>query len=83
MRTLVAIALIVCGTALIAIPYVHSTFTTHQMADVMISLKSSADLTTSVPKYANFVCFIGGPIMIIVGALAGLLPRKSNQTPSA
>ncbi len=71
-----AIALIVCGTILIAIPYIHNTIAMRQLTDTMVALSKPVNLTADIPKHADTVCMLGGFIMIVVGAIAGLRSGK-------
>ncbi len=72
MKTPVAVTLIVCGTVLIALPYIHNTLAMKQVVDTMVALNKTVNLTADVPRYADAVCMIGGIVMILAGAIAGL-----------
>ena len=78
MKSSIAVALIVCGTALIMVPYIHNTIAMEQVTATMIALKKTVDLTGDLPKYANIFCMLGGIVMVLVGAIAGLRSGKSN-----
>ena len=76
MRSSVAITMIVCGTVLIAVPYIHNTVAMHQVTHTMVALNKTVNLTADMPKHADTACMLGGVIMIIVGAIAGLRTGK-------
>ena len=76
MKSSVAMALIICGTMLIAVPYIHNAVAMQQVTDTMAALNKPVNITASMPKYADTACMFGGIIMIVVGAVAGLRPAK-------
>ena len=76
MKTSVAIALIVCGTVLIAMPYIHNTIVMHRVTATMIALNKSVNLSADIPKNANFINILCGSSMVFVGAIAGLFSVK-------
>ncbi len=78
MKSSVAIAMIVCGTILIAVPYIHSTISMQQVVETMVALNKTVNLTADMPKHADTACMVGGVIMIVVGAIAGLCTRKTE-----
>jgi hypothetical protein len=78
MKSSVIIALIVCGTVLVAIPYIHNTVAVAQLTDTMVALSKPVNLTADLPKYADVACMLGGFIMIMAGAIAGLRSEKSD-----
>lgn len=78
MKSSVAIALIICGTVLIALPSVHDTIAMQQLATVMVELDKTARLTGDMPKYADALCMFGGIAMVAVGAIAGLRGGKQG-----
>ena len=79
MKSSVAIALIVCGTILVAMPYIHNTIAMGQVTETMAALNKPVNLTADMPKYADPVCMLGGIIMIIVGAIGGLRSGKPDE----
>ncbi len=79
MKSSVAITLIVCGTALIAVPYVFSTINTLQVAEAMVALEKDVNLRADMPKHADTACMFGGIAMIVVGAIAGLKSGKPQE----
>lgn len=78
MKSSVAIAMIVCGTILIAVPYIHNTLALQQVTETMVALNKTVNLTADMPKYADTACMIGGIVMIVVGAIAGLRSEKTE-----
>lgn len=76
MRSPVAITMIVCGTILIAVPFIHNTVAMQQVTDTMVALNKTVNLTADMPKYADTACMFGGVIMIVIGAIAGLRTGK-------
>ncbi len=64
--------MIVCGTILIAVPYIHNTLGMQEVAEAMVALGKPVNLTAHMPKYTDTVCMIGGVLMILVGAISGL-----------
>ncbi|MBT7053442.1 MAG: hypothetical protein HN976_00035 [Lentisphaerae bacterium] len=78
MKSSVAIALIICGTVLIALPYIHNTVAMQQVANTMVALNKTVNLTADIPKHASTVCMLGGTIMIVVGAIAGSRTDKPD-----
>jgi len=79
MKSSVAIALIVCGTILMATPYIHNGIVIRQVTDTMAALNDMVNVTVPMPKYANTACMVGGLIMIVVGAIAGLRSGKPER----
>ena len=71
MKTSVVITMIVCGTVLVALPYIHNTVIMQQIAQTMVLLNKTVNLTGDLPKHADVTCMFGGIAMIIVGAIAG------------
>ena len=71
MKSSIAIALIVCGTILIAVPYIHQTIVMQQVTSTMIALERTVNLTADLPKFASVITMIGGFLMIIFGAILG------------
>lgn len=82
MKASVVITLIVCGTILVAIPYIHNTVAVKQLTDTMVALSKPVNLTADLPKYADIVCMTGGFMMIIAGVIAGLPSEKSSSLQS-
>jgi len=82
MKSSVAIALIVCGTILVAMPYIHNTIAMGQVTETMAALNKPVNLTADMPKYADTVCMLGGIAMIVVGAIAGLRCGKPDRLAS-
>ena len=78
MKSSIAVALIVCGTVLIVVPYIHNTIAMQQVTGTMVALKGTVNLRGDIPKYANFVCMLSGIVMIAVGAIAGRRSGKSD-----
>ncbi|HNT37238.1 MAG TPA: hypothetical protein PKH07_19760, partial [bacterium] len=72
MKSSVAVAMIVCGTILIAMPYIHNMIAMQQVAAAMVALNTTVNLTADIPKHADEFCMFGGIVMIVVGAVAGL-----------
>ena len=70
--------MIVCGTILIAVPYIHNTLALQQVTETMVALNKTVNLTADMPKYADTACMIGGIVMIVVGAIAGLRSEKTE-----
>jgi hypothetical protein len=78
MKASVAITMIICGTVLISLPYIHQTLAMEQVKQTMVALNKTVNLTASLPKYADAACLLGGIVMIIIGSFAGLR-SQSNQ----
>ena len=76
MKSSVAIAMIVCGTILIALPYIHNTVAMQQVTHTMVALDKPVNLTADMPRHADTACLLGGILMIVVGAVAGLRSSK-------
>lgn len=72
--------MIVCGTVLIAMPYIYSTVSMQQVTTTMVALNKPVNLTADLPKYADVTSMICGILMVIVGAIAGLSSRRNEQT---
>ena len=79
MKSSVAIVLIVCGTILIAVPYIHDTVVMWQIADTAAAMGKTVRRTGDMPKHADIVCMPGGISMIIAGAISGLRSGKPDQ----
>ena len=79
MKSSVAITMIVCGTVLIAVPYIHNTVAMQQVTDTMVALDKPVNLTASMPEYADTACMLGGLIMVVIGSIAGLRSGKSSM----
>ena len=78
MKSSIGVALIVCGTVLISVPYIHNTIAMQQLTDTMVALNKAVNLRGDMPKYADIACMLGGIVMIVVGAIAGLRSGKSD-----
>ena len=78
MKSSVAVALIVCGTVLAVVPYVHNTIAMEQLTATMIALSKPVNLKADIPRHADEVCMFGGFVMIVVGAIAGLRGQKPD-----
>ncbi len=70
--------MIVCGTILIAAPYIHSAVAMHQVTSTMVALNKTVSLSADMPQHADTACMLGGIIMIVVGAIAGLRAANSE-----
>lgn len=70
--------MIVCGTILIAMPYIHNTLSMQQVTEAMVALNKPVNLTADLPEYANLACMLGGIFMVTVGAFAGLRSEKNQ-----
>ena len=79
MKVSVAIALIVCGTVLIIVPYAHTSFGISKTADVMIQLSKTVNLKTGLPKSHDTVCMISGLAMILTGAISSFMKQKKDN----
>ena len=78
MKSSVAIALIVCGTILMATPYIHNGIVIGQVTDTMVGMGKAVNVTAHMPEYADTACMVGGLIMIVVGGIAGLRSGKAE-----
>ena len=78
MQASVAIVLILCGTILIAIPYIHNAVVMDQMTSAMTSLNKTVNLRADMPKHSDSACVIGGIVMIAVGGIGAL---RGGKTP--
>ena len=78
MKSSVIIALIVCGTVLVAMPYIHNTIVMAKLTDTMVSLDKPVNLTGDLPEHADIICMVGGFVMIAAGAVAGLRSKDSK-----
>ena len=72
MKSSVAIALIVCGTILMATPYIHNGIVIGQVTDTMAAMNDTVNVSARMPRHADTACLVGGLVMILVGAIAGL-----------
>jgi len=78
MKVSVAIALIVCGTILIIVPYVSHSIWMGQVADVMSQLSKPVNLKTGLPKSHDTVCMISGLAMILIGTISSFVKQKKD-----
>ena len=78
MKSSVAITLIVCGTILLAVPYLHNAMVFEQITDVINARDQSFEMNASMPRHADTLCMVGGGIMVLVGAFAGLRTGRSS-----
>ena len=78
MKSSIAITLIVCGTILIAVPYIHQTIVMQQVTSTMVALERTVNLTADLPKHASTMIMIGGFLMIISGGILGTRLAKSE-----
>ena len=78
MKSSVAIAMIVCGTILLAVPYLHNAMVIEQITDAMVALDQSVDLKAPMFRHAAILCMLGGGLMVLVGAIAGLRTGRSS-----
>ena len=72
MKTPVAVALIICGTVLIALPYVSDAGALKQLALTMLAGRKAVGSVPTVPQYADIMCMAGGAIMILAGVIGGV-----------
>ena len=79
MKSSVAIALIVCGTILMATPYIHNGIVVRRVTDAMVAMSKSVNLSARMPRHADTASMVGGFIMIVVGAIAGLRSAKPER----
>ena len=56
MKSSIAVALIVCGTVLVAMPYIHNTIAMEQLTSTMVALNKTVNLKADLPKYADIFC---------------------------
>ena len=78
MKPSIAIALIICGTALVTAPYVHRTIAMDQVAETMIKMGKPVNLSADLPDHADLACMAGGFAMILGGAGASLFAGKND-----
>jgi len=78
MKSSIAITMIVCGTILVAVPYIHNALVIKQVTSTMMALNKAVNVTSDMPRYASSVCMFGGIIMILAGAISGLWSSKSD-----
>jgi hypothetical protein len=78
MKSSIVIVMIVCGTILIALPYINQAVIMRQVSATLVALNKDVNLTGSLPKHADIACIIGGFVMVFVGAKAGLGSGKSR-----
>ena len=78
MKSSVVISMIVCGTVLIALPYIFSAIAMQQVSSTMVALNKTVNLTADIPEHANTVCMLGGIAMIVIGTVAGLRGGKQD-----
>lgn len=78
MKPSVAITLIVCGTILIALPYIQNAIVLHQMTETTRDvLYRSVHSKVDLPQYANIACMLGGMAMILIGIFSS--PTEKRQ----
>ena len=70
--------MIVCGTILIAVPYIHNTIAMQQVSATMVALEKPVNLSANMQEHADTACMLGGIIMIIIGSFAGLKSGKQD-----
>ncbi|AQT67656.1 hypothetical protein STSP2_00804 [Anaerohalosphaera lusitana] len=85
MKSSIAVTLIICGTFLITVPYIHNDLVTHLVSQSATQLKKDINVRISapMPEYADTACILGGITMILIGAAAGikqtLQPQNLNE----
>ena len=82
MKALVAVALIVCGTGLIGLPYVYHATIMGRVMDTMVAMGKTVNLTGDLPKYSDAVCMLVGAVMVLAGTVMGWR-SESAQTVGA
>ena len=78
MKSSIAITMIVCGTILVAVPYIHNAVAIEQVTSTMMALNKAVNVTADMTRHADSVCMFGGIIMILAGAIAGLCSKKDD-----
>lgn len=78
MKASVAVALIVCGTALIILPVIINYMGTKLVADAMMELGKEVNLKGFIPKWYDNAVLIIGCIMIAMGAMFSMAPKPKN-----
>ena len=79
MKTPVAVTLIICGTVLIALPFVSAAGVLKQLALTMLAGRGAVGSVAGVPQYADIICMAGGAIMILLGILGGVRSEKKTE----
>ena len=70
--------MIVCGTVLIATPYIHNAIVMGQVTDTMATLNKTVNIQSNMPEHTDTACLLGGIIMIVFGGVASLKQKTNN-----
>ncbi len=68
MKFVASITLIVCGTIITLVPYIHSTLAMSSMSRILIANNGQkANISTTIPDWYDTWSFLLGVFMIIAG----------------
>jgi hypothetical protein len=79
MKPSVAITLIICGTVLVAVPYIHNAIATSHVTRIMVALQKDVNLSGDLPEYADALCMVAGLAMVCIGVLSQRKTQHINK----
>jgi hypothetical protein len=77
MKNSVVITLIICGTFLTIVPFIHNSIISQQVANTMTLLDKPVDIKTSLSKSYYRVSTTIGATMILAGFISSLRKRAT------
>jgi hypothetical protein len=80
MKLKIALAMIICGTVLVALPFIFHIWAMSLLTDAMVALQKDVHLTGDLPDFANGLSMAVGIIMILVGFFTGLSGVGSEKS---
>ena len=78
MNNSIAVALIICGTLLITMPFVHNCFISQAIADIMMDYGRPVSINTRFNRSYYTACLAIGAAMILT-AVVGALKFKTGK----
>jgi uncharacterized membrane protein len=78
MKVSVAIALIVCGTVLIIVPYVSHSISMSRVVDMSTQLSKPVSFKSGLPRSYDKNCMISGLAMILTGTISSFVKQKKE-----
>jgi hypothetical protein len=78
MKSVVSIALIVCGASLVLAPFLFNLAAVGIAANVMRSTSGDAHFSTGLDKSMQWTASIGGLIMVLLGTVGAFKSKPSH-----
>ncbi len=75
MNNSIAVALLMCGTLLIAAPFIHDWLGSQAIANIMVELDRPASINTNFSRSYYTASLVIGAAMILTAVIGSLRPR--------